>query len=89
MDYLHGADTRECLLTEEFTLSGKMADEELIKKRKIREGHKGYVTTTLEKVKALLDEFEPPLVNQLKTYRIARTENLNVLVALDDEILSV
>ena len=45
--------------------------------------------TTLEKVKALLDEFEPPPVNQLKTYRIARTENLNVLVALDDEILSV
>ena len=86
MDYLHGADTRECRLTEEFTLSGKMADEELKKKRKIRGGHKGYVTTTLEKVKALLDEFEPTPVNQLKTYRIARTENLNVL---DDEILSV
>ena len=45
-----------------------MVDEELKKKR-----------TTLEKEKALLDEFEPPLVNQLKTYRIARTEKLNVL----------
>ena len=42
MDYLHGADTRECRLTEEFTLSGKMADEELKKKRKIREGHIRY-----------------------------------------------
>ena len=89
MDYLHGADTRECRLTEEFTLSGKMADEELKKKRKIREGHKGYVTTTLEKVKALLDEFEPPLANQLRTYRIALTEKLNVLGALDDEILAL
>ena len=51
-----------------------MADEELKKKRKIRGGHKGYVTTTLEKEKALLDEFEPPLANQLKAYRIALTE---------------
>ena len=51
MDFLHGAETLEFWLTEEFTLSGKMADEELKKKRKIREGHKGYVTTTLEKVK--------------------------------------
>ena len=31
MDYLHGTDTRECRLTEELTLSGKMADEELKK----------------------------------------------------------
>ena len=41
MDFLHGAETLEFWLTEEFTLSGKMADEELKKKRKIREGHKG------------------------------------------------
>ena len=66
-----------------------MADEELKKKRKIRGGHKGYVTTTLEKVKALLDEFEPPLANQLRTYRIVLTEKLNVLGALDDEILAL
>ena len=37
--------------------------------------------TTLEKVKALLDEFESPPANQLKTYRIALSENLNVLGA--------
>ena len=66
-----------------------MADEELKKKRKIRGGHKGYVTTTLEKEKALLDEFEPPLANQLKAYRIALTEKLNVLGALGDEILAL
>ena len=58
-----------------------MADEELKKKRKIRGGHKGYVTTTLEK--------EPPLANQLKAYRIALTEKLNVLGALGDEILAL
>ena len=52
-----------------------MVDEELKKKR-----------TTLEKEKALLDEFEPPLANQLKT---KQTEKLNVLVAPDDEILSI
>ena len=52
-----------------------MVDKELKKKR-----------TTLEKEKALLDEFEPPLANQLKT---KQTEKLNVLVAPDDEILSI
>ena len=52
-----------------------MVDKELKKKR-----------TTLEKEKALLDEFEPPLANQLKT---KQTEKLNVLVAPEDEILSI
>ena len=52
-----------------------MVDKELKKKR-----------TTLEKEKALLDEFEPPLANQLKT---KQTEKLNVLVAPDDKILSI
>ena len=52
-----------------------MVDKGLKKKR-----------TTLEKEKALLDEFEPPLANQLKT---KQTEKLNVLVAPDDEILSI
>ena len=52
-----------------------MVDKELKKKR-----------TTLEKEKALLDEFEPPLANQLKT---KQTEKLNVLVAPGDEILSI
>ena len=52
-----------------------MVDKELKKKR-----------TTLEKEKALLDEFEPPLANQLKT---KQTEKLNVLVAPDDEILYI
>lgn len=42
--------------------------------------------TTLEKVKALLDEFEPLLVNQLKTYRVALTGKLNILGTLDDKI---
>ncbi|RMX59058.1 hypothetical protein pdam_00009981 [Pocillopora damicornis] len=48
-----------------------MVDEELKKKR-----------TTLEKEKALLDEFEPPLVNQLKTYRIALKAHVRALQAL-------
>ena len=52
-----------------------MVDKELKKKR-----------TTLEKEKALLDEFEPPLANQLKT---KQTEKLNVPVAPDDEILFI
>ena len=52
-----------------------MVDKELKKKR-----------TTLEKEKALLDEFEPPLANQLKT---KQTEKLNVLVAPDNKILSI
>ena len=64
-------------------------DEELKKKRKIRGGHKGYVTTTLEKVQTLLHDFESSSANQLKTYRISLTEKLNILGALDDEILAL
>ena len=66
-----------------------MDDKELKKKKKIRGGHKGYVTTTLAKVQNLLDDFESSGVNQLKTYRISLTEKLNILGALDDEILAL
>ena len=66
-----------------------MGDEELKKKKKIRGGHKGYVTITLEKVQALLDDFELSVANQVKTYRIALTEKLNILSALDEEILTL
>ena len=66
-----------------------MADEELKKKKKIRGGHKGYGTITLEKVQALLDDFELSVANQVKTYRIAITEKLNILSALDEEILTL
>ena len=66
-----------------------MADEELKKKKRIRGGHKGYVTTTLEKVQGLLDNFEFSAANQVKTYRIALTEKLDILGALDDEILTL
>ena len=66
-----------------------MGDEELKKKKKIRVGHKGYVTITLEKVQALLDDFELSVANQVKTYRIALTEKLNILSALDEEILTL
>jgi len=65
-----------------------MADEEL-KNKKIRGGHKGCVTTTLEKVQASLDDFELSAANQVKTYRIALTEKLDILGALDDEILTL
>jgi len=66
-----------------------MADEELKKKKKIRGGHKGYVTTTLEKVQAVLNDFELSAANQVKTYRIALTEKLDILGVLDDEILTL
>ena len=66
-----------------------MADEELKKKKRIRGGHKGYVTTTLEKVQGLLDNFAFSAANQVKTYRIALTEKLDILGVLDDEILTL
>ena len=47
------------------------------------------MTITLEKVQALLDDFELSLANQVKTYRIALTEKLNILSALNDEILTL
>ena len=66
-----------------------MADEELKKKKKIHGGHKGYVTITLEKVQALLDDFELSVANHVKRYQIALTEKLNILTALDEEILTL
>ena len=66
-----------------------MGDEDLKKKKKIRRGHKGYVTKTLERIQSLLDRFEPTVVNLLKTYRIALEEKLKILGSLDDEILGL
>ena len=65
-----------------------MGDEDL-KKKKIRGGHKEYVTKTLERIQSLLDRFDPTVVNQLKTYRIALEEKLKILGSLDDEILGL
>ena len=65
-----------------------MGDEDL-KKKKIRGGLSGYVTKTLERIQSLLDRFEPTVVNQLKTYRIALEEKLKILGSLDDEILGL
>jgi len=52
-----------------------MVDEELKKKNKIGGGHEGYVTTTLEKVQAPLDDFELSVANQVKTYRTEHIED--------------
>ena len=40
-------------------------------------------------MQALLDDFELSVANQVKTYRIALTEKLNILSALDEEILTL
>ena len=66
-----------------------MGDEDLKKKKKIQGGHKGYVKRMIEKIQSLLDHFEPDVVNQLKTYRIALEEKLKILGGLDDEILGL
>ena len=60
-----------------------MSEEQLKKKKRIRGGHKAYVTSALEKIQGLLGEFDPSTSNQLKTYRIALTEKLRVLGDLD------
>ena len=66
-----------------------MSEEQLKKKKRIRGGHKAYVTSTLEKIQGLLREFDPSTLNQLKTYQIALTEKLRVLGDLDEEILGL
>ena len=40
-------------------------------------------------MQSLLDHFEPDVVNQLRTHRIALEENLKILGGLDDEILGL
>ena len=40
-------------------------------------------------MQSLLDHFEPDVVNQLRTHRIALEEKLKILGGLDDEILGL
>ena len=56
-----------------------MTDEELKRRERSEEDKKNTLRRLWKKVKALLDECEPPLANQLKTYRVALKEKLNVL----------
>lgn len=60
-----------------------MGDEDLKKKKKIRGGHKRYVTGMIENIQSLLDHFEPDVVNQLRTHRIALEEKLKIFGCLD------
>ena len=44
--------------------------------------------TPLEKVQALLDDFQLSATNEVKTFRIALILILNILGALNDEIMT-
>ena len=89
----HGAETREAtglksLPTRTQKIGRNCWRRRVEKKIKIRGGGKGHVTTTVEKVEALIDNFELSAANQVKTYRIVLTEILDIRGALDDESLT-
>ena len=60
-----------------------MAYEELEKNKKIRGGYKGYVTTTLEKLQTLLDNFE---LSGKSSENVS--DHSKILGTLDDEIVN-
>ena len=66
-----------------------MSEDQLKKKKLIRGRHKAYITSTLEKITGLLQDFDPSTSNQLKTYWIALMDILKVLSDLDNEILDL
>ena len=59
------------------------------RKKKVRGGHKSYVTSTINSVNELLESYEPAMANQLKRYRVALNERLEILTTLDNEIVEL
>ena len=49
------------------------------KKKKVRGGHKSYVTSTINSVNELLESSHLTMANQLKRYRVALNESLEIL----------
>ena len=66
----------------------KMA-EAVKRKKKVRGGHKSYVTSTINSVNELLESYEPAMANQVKRYRVALNERLEILTTLDNEIVEL
>ena len=60
--------------------------EAVKRKKKVRGGHKSYVTSTINSVNELLESYEPAMANQVKRYRVALNERLEILTTLDNEI---
>ena len=61
----------------------------LTKKRRIRGGHKAYVTTAITKCKEILAKFIPEDSLGLKTEKISLEEKLTTMKGLDDQILDL
>ena len=57
------------------------------KKKKIRLGHRAYVTKILENVRCLTEEYNPSNENRLRQLKISLQERLVTLKSLDEEIL--
>ena len=63
--------------------------EAVKRKKKVRGGHKSYVTSTINSVNELLESYEPAMANQVKRYRVALNERLEILTTLDNEIVEL
>lgn len=57
------------------------------KKKKIRQGHRAYVSKILGNVRDLTEEYDPSNENKLKQLKISLQERLVTLKSLDEEIL--
>ena len=63
--------------------------EAVKRKKKVRGGHKSYVTSTINSVNELLESYEPAMANQLKRYIVALNERLEIFITLDNEIVEL
>ena len=66
-----------------------MMSTNLAKKKKIRGGHRGYVTKTLGMTNDLLENFDPSLETKVKQQKITLEESLITLKTLDEQILDL
>ena len=61
----------------------------LTKKRRIRGGHKAYITTSITKCKEILAKFIPEDSLRLKQEKVPLEEKLTTMKGLDDQILNL
>ena len=61
----------------------------LIKKRRVRGGHRGHITRVLKKTERLLDNLQPSSILQLKQHKLIPEEQLKATKELDNQTLGL
>ena len=90
LDFAYPITRQSVFILVDTLIKAQLKSAEAVKKKKkVRGGHKSYVTSTINSVNEFLESYEPAMVNQLKRYRVALNERLEILTTLDNEIVEL